>query len=80
MSKNKKIIIFLSKNFHFHCREKSLYIAWTCFRNAMQMRCLSARHDIMYVMQQIKQKNELYLENKFDLAFPKKLKYDIMNK
>ena len=33
LSKNKKIIIFFSKKFHFYCREKSLYIAWTCFCN-----------------------------------------------
>ena len=23
----------MSKIFHFYCREKSLYVAWTCFRN-----------------------------------------------
>ena len=24
---------FSSKKFHFYCHEKSMYIAWTCFRN-----------------------------------------------
>ena len=32
-----KLSFFLSKNFHFYCREKSLYIAWTCFRNVNPM-------------------------------------------
>ena len=33
-SKNKKNIIFFStENFHFLQLYKSLYIAWTCFRN-----------------------------------------------
>ena len=33
LSKNEKIIYFLSENFRFYSREKSLNIAWTCFRN-----------------------------------------------
>ena len=33
LSKNKKIFNFCIYLFHFYCHEKSLYIAWTCFRN-----------------------------------------------
>ena len=32
-AKIRKLFFFLSKKFQFYCREKSLYIAWTCFRN-----------------------------------------------
>ena len=31
--KKRKLSFLLAKKFHFNCREKSLYIAWTCFRN-----------------------------------------------
>ena len=25
-----------TENFHFYCSEKSLYVAWACFRNGMK--------------------------------------------
>ena len=33
LSKNKKIVKISTENCHFYSREKSLYVAWACFRN-----------------------------------------------
>ena len=51
--------LFLSKNFHFYCREKSLYIVWTCFRyeSAILVHKISRALNLL-----IKHDNSLFLD------------------
>ena len=43
-SKNKKNIKNSSENCHFYSREKSLYVAWACFRNVNILHSTSVFH------------------------------------